>query len=582
MTYRTKLLVNFTALFVIFAVVLIVFQHHRDVNHREELLSTRLRSYSDLVAGALEQQDADLDSTAMKQLQNMLPPELRLTVVSRDGRVRYDTDEPDLGKVGNHSSRPEVKTAWLKGEGIDIRQSETTHRTYFYFAKSYGDFSIRVALPYDDSVQDFMQPGNVFTGFVLLIFPIVIVLLIYLSDRFGKSVAGLRRFINSADRGLVDYDRITFPNTELGEMGRAIMQKYKELEQSNQIIAVERERLTRHFLYFDGGIAIFSPERRKMLANPSFLQFVNTILDTPTPDIDAIWEAEAFRPARNFLELNQKPTIREKQSEAAPVFRYTIHAGSSIFALQLLIYSEGSFEMTLTDATRAEKNKLLKQQMSNNITHELRTPVSSIRGFVETLLQCDTLSEERRHYFLQRTYAQVVRLSDLIRDVALISKTEEAADTLPREDITLLPLARDVVEELRPSLEAAGMQATIDIPERTTMHGNFSLLYGIFRNLMENSIRYAGHGTTLTLQCYRQEAGTLYFRYFDTGCGVAEEHLPRLFERFYRVSEGRTRDCGGTGLGLSIVRNAVLFHGGTISVRNRKGGGLEFLFTMKK
>lgn len=126
------------------------------------------------------------------------------------------------------------------------------------------------------------------------------------------------------------------------------------------------------------------------------------------------------------------------------------------------------------------------------------------------------------------------------------------------------------------------MQATIDIPERTTMHGNFSLLYGIFRNLMENSIRYAGQGAALTLQCYRQEAGTLYFRYFDTGCGVAEEHLPRLFERFYRVSEGRTRDCGGTGLGLSIVRNAVHFHGGTISVRNRKGGGLEFLFTMKK
>lgn len=581
MTYRTKLLVNFTALFVVFAVVLIVFQHHRDVNHREELLTTRLRSYSDIVAGALEQQASASDSAAVSRLQSVLPPELRLTVVSRDGRVRYDTDEPDPNKVGNHNSRPEVKTAWLQGEGSDIRQSETTHRTYFYFAKSYGDFSVRVALPYDDSVQNFMQPGNMFTGFVLLIFPIVIVLLIYLSDRFGKSVAGLRRFIDSADRGLVDYDRISFPNTELGDMGRAILQKYKELEQSNQIIAVERERLTRHFLYFDGGIAIFSPERRKMLANPSFLQLVNTILDAPTPDIDAIWEAEPFKPARDFLELNQKSTPGE-QSEAAPVFRYTIHAGSNFFALQLLIYSEGSFEMTLTDVTRTEKNKLLKQQMSNNITHELRTPVSSIRGFVETLLQCDTLSEERRRYFLQRTYAQVVRLSDLIRDVALISKTEEAADTLPREEIALLPLARDVVEELHPALQAADMQAEIDIPEGAAMHGNFSLLYGIFRNLMENSIRYAGRGSALTLQCYRREAGTLYFRYYDTGCGVAEEHLPRLFERFYRVSEGRTRDCGGTGLGLSIVRNAVLFHGGTISVRNRKGGGLEFLFTMKK
>lgn len=112
--------------------------------------------------------------------------------------------------------------------------------------------------------------------------------------------------------------------------------------------------------------------------------------------------------------------------------------------------------------------------------------------------------------------------------------------------------------------------------------GNYALLHSVFRNLIENSLRYAGEAARIKVECYNEDAAFCYFRYYDTGGGVGEEHLPRLFERFYRVGEGRTRDGGGTGLGLSIVRNAVLFHQGTISVRNRKTGGLEFLFTLKK
>ena len=578
MSYKSKLLINFTALFAVFTLLVVAFQYNRERQYRRLLLEERLRCYANLVA-ARQGQPADSLSHSLPALDRLLPPEVRLTIVGRDGTVRHETSGHTLESMGNHLGRPEVQQALMKGEGSDTRESTTEHRPYFYFAKAFGNEVVRVALPYDDTVRSFMQADRVFLWFIIMLFPVMLVLLIYISDRFGKAVTGLKSFMRSADRGLVDYDHIDFPHSELGDIGRGIMTKYRELEASNRLINTERERLLRHFHNFGQGIAIFSPERECIYANPRFMQYANVVLDRPTANPNALWQSESLAPAVEFLQLNSGT---RKPSEQAPLFRYSLAAGGTTFGVQVLIYADGGFELTLTDITAEQQQRELKQQMSNNITHELRTPVSSIRGFVETLLQCDTLSEERRHYFLQRTYAQVVRLSDLIRDVALISKTEEAADTLPREDITLLPLVKDVVEELRPSLEAAGMQATIDIPERTTMHGNFSLLYGIFRNLMENSIRYAGHGTTLTLQCYRQEAGTLYFRYFDTGCGVAEEHLPRLFERFYRVSEGRTRDCGGTGLGLSIVRNAVHFHGGTISVRNRKGGGLEFLFTMKK
>ncbi len=577
--YKGKLLLNFTALFAVFAAVLVAFQMHREHQYREELLYARLRSYADVVANTIETQQPEQRKGGLARIARILPSDLRLTVISHKGEVMFESDGPHAEEMANHLNRPEIRKALARTEGSDIRRSETTHNDYFYFAKSYGVFIVRLAQPYNYQVHSFLKPDNIYLWFVLLIFPIVLVVLIYFSDRFGKAIAGLRHFIDSADRGLVDYAHITFPHTELGDISRSIMQKYKQLEESGRQIATERERLMRHLHYFEEGIAIFSPDRKKVYANPRFMQYVNTILDKPTADINTIWSQPAFAPAVEFLDLNGRPS---SNTAGAPIFRFTLAAGGNYFGLQLLIYGDGGFEMTLADVTRAEKNKLLKQQMSNNITHELRTPVSSIRGYIETILSCKNLSEERRNYFLEKAHSQVVRLTDLIRDVALITKTEEAPDTMLREQLHLHRIVDDIIEELRPGLDEAHMSIENRISEEVEEMGNYSLVYSIFRNLIENSIRYAGVGTSICIECYNEDDSYCYFRYYDTGRGVAEEHLPRLFERFYRITEGRTRDNGGTGLGLSIVRNAVLFHSGDISVRNRKGGGLEFLFTLKK
>lgn len=333
----------------------------------------------------------------------------------------------------------------------------------------------------------------------------------------------------------------------------------------------------RHFHYFEEGVAIYTPERQRIYSNPRFMQYVNVILDKPTADLDAIWQSPIFAPAIEFLKLNEgkRPTTEE-----APIFRFTAQGGGNTFGVQLLIYKDEGFELTLADVTRAEKNKILKQQMSNNITHELRTPVSSIRGYIETILDCPTLNDERKFYFLKKAHAQVVRLTDLIRDVALITKTEEAAELMPREQVVVAKVIDDAKEDLNDKFTANQSELFVGVPEGLTINGNYSLIYSIFRNLIENSLRYAGEGAEIHVNCYSVTESFAFFSVYDTGKGVPEEHLPRLFERFYRVSEGRTRDCGGTGLGLSIVRNAVLFHHGDISVRNRREGGLEFLFSL--
>lgn len=579
LSYRSKLLLNFAALFIVFAILLVCFQYHREKLYRWELLETRLRSYSDLVANSLESRGVDNDSVQLAAIMRMMPAELRLTVVSREGKVKYDSNTGLGEKLDDHSNRPEVHQAMTHAEGCDVRLSHSTGVTYFYYAKSYGGFVVRVALPYTETVQNFMKADNVYLWFALLVFALMMLVLIRVSDHFGRALVSLRHFIQSADRGLIDYAHIEFPHTELGDIGRSIMLKYKQLEATGRQIAAERERLMRHFHYFEGGIAIFSPERKKVYANPRFMQFVNTILERPTPDVNVLWHERSFSPAVEFLKISSG---KRAAMEEAPVFRFTITAGGNYFMVQLLVYNDGSFEMTLTDVTRSEKNKLLKQQMSNNITHELRTPVSSIRGYIETILSCRSLSPEKQHYFLERAHAQVVRLTDLIRDVALISKTEEAPETMPREEIDINSVVADIVEELRGQLSESKMKVTDEIPPHTSINGNYALVYSIFRNLMENSIRYSGEGTEIGIERYNEDKEYYYFRFYDTGVGVPDEHLSRLFERFYRVTEGRTRDCGGTGLGLSIVRNAVLFHSGNISVRNRKGGGLEFLFSLHR
>lgn len=235
------------------------------------------------------------------------------------------------------------------------------------------------------------------------------------------------------------------------------------------------------------------------------------------------------------------------------------------------------------DHDRAVKqNSLLKKQMTSNIAHELRTPVTSIRGYLETLLACPDMPQEKKQAFLERAYNQTLRLSELISDMALISKMEEKSSNFKKEEVDFYDIANEVFEEFDERIRTADVTLENQIQPGTILYANRTLIYTILRNLVENSLKYAGNGVIIHLECSSLSGNIYSLTYYDTGSGVSEEHLERIFERFYRVSEGRTRDDGGSGLGLSIVRNAVAFHGGKIKVSNRSEGGLMFVFTLKR
>ena len=565
-TYKKQLLTYFAGVFTVFAVLLVIFQLRTERRYKSEILQSRLSGYADIIAHA--------DDYAA--VTDLLPEELRVTVIDKYGTVLFDSDA-DSTAMGNHFKRPEVLKSIEYSEGFSIRTSETTGIPYFYYAKAYRSFIIRVAMPYELDIRRFFQPDTLFLILAFSLFTVALFSLIFLSDHFGQGISKLKDFADAAARGSVDYDGMSFPDSELGEIGEKMLESYKMLKRSNEMIALEKERLLLHIHYYEGGIAIFTPDREKQYANPRFIQYVNTLLDRPTPDIDDIWKSSVFSPLLEFLDRNTPV-----KNDSAPVFSFKLSKGGHNYGIQMLIYPDNGFEITVNDISSAEKSKVMKQQMTNNIAHELRTPVSSVRGYLETLVTCPGISEERKNMFIDRAYVQTLRLSDLIRDIALITKIEEAPEQLQRETVDLHGVIDEIFEEFRPAMEAKGIKAGNCLEKGLSVMGNASLLYAIFRNLVENSVKYAGDGVSIHVECYAKSDGFLHFTYYDTGRGVKEEHLSRIFERFYRVSEGRTRDDGGSGLGLSIVRNAVAFHGGEIRAVNRKEGGLEFIFSLKE
>ena len=227
-----------------------------------------------------------------------------------------------------------------------------------------------------------------------------------------------------------------------------------------------------------------------------------------------------------------------------------------------------------------EKNRL-KRQLTNNINHELKTPVASIQVCLETLLSGITLSEEKRQELIERCYTHNERLRRLLNDVSLITRMEDGSALISKESVTINEIINEVAEELNVMPEEERLTLHTDFDEVVTIEGNTSLIGSIFSNLTENAIAYSdGKNIFITLIENSQEQ--VRIRFEDDGKGVRKEQLPLLFERFYRVDKGRSRQKGGTGLGLAIVKHAVQFHGGTITVTNRPSGGLRFDFTLSK
>ena len=247
----------------------------------------------------------------------------------------------------------------------------------------------------------------------------------------------------------------------------------------------------------------------------------------------------------------------------------------------------------------SEEDKVrIKRQLTQNAAHELKTPAASIHGYLESILDHPDMPEDKKKHFLERCYAQSERMSKLLQDMSALTKLDEMDDRHSRENyhqVNVLQVIQNVLDDTALQLHDKGITPSLQVPRQMVngqwsmvnveLLGDASLLYSIFRNLIDNAIAYATGASLLKISCTEIEDEGRHFYEFtvsDNGPGVEPQHLEHIFERFYRVDKGRSRKLGGTGLGLAIVKNAVAVHGGTATAQLTPGGGLTIRFTLAR
>lgn len=582
MSFSQRLFFSVIALFLAFVICFLAFQYRREKEYKVELLNTQLQNYNDQLSDFIFQQDT-LDTGMLRSyVRSHHLNDLRVTLIEPTGKVIFDNLHMDAEQFKNHLGRTEIKQALQQGSGYAIhRQSESVGGEFFYSARYYPELNIiiRSALPYNVSLIQSLSTDPHYIWFAIVISVVLIGMFYSFTHKLGMSIIHLQQFALKADRNEAIDPNIqkSFPKNELGEISTHIIQIYHRLHRTKEALYIEREKLITHLQISHEGLGVFTKEKEEILVNLLFKQYMNFISDKNLSHMKEVFSVPELNPITLFLAENQKKPNKEVKRMSLDIDK-----DGRIFALECILFQDASFEISINDVTQETEQARLKKQLTQNIAHELKTPVSSIQGYLETIVNNPDLSRDKLDQFIARSYAQSNRLTHLLSDISLLTRMEEAPNMTEKESVNLYQMVQNIFNEVALQLEEKQIKTQNLLPANLNIKGNPSLLYSIFRNLTDNVIAYAGTDINITIRCFRQGEKFYYFSFADTGIGVTSEHLGRLFERFYRVDKGRSRKLGGTGLGLAIVKNAVLLHEGSIFAKNNPEGGLEFIFTLSK
>lgn len=563
-------------MFLGFTVCFLLFQYQREREFAQEKLNNVLSNYNYQLFRKC-QQSTDINKTVISFMDDIPQKDLRVTIIDPSGDVLFDNSGTD--EFNNHNDRSEVRKARLYNEGFAIRSSESTGKRYFYSASNIGGYIYRSALPYDPYVRGILTVNKDFIYFMALMTLIFFFVLSRFTFSIGKTISKLRDFALNVEKDQMPAVDYVFPNDELGDISQNIVTLYHRQQKAKNELSMEREKLIKHFQYSKEGFAMFTSEGREILSNILFIQFINVISDTQIHQVEDVTDIAELEPIRTFLNKNIRNLNRKKKVLRESV---TIDKNGKIFLIECILFLDNSYEISINDISRQEEESRMKRQLTQNVSHELKTPVSSIQGYLETILSNPDLSPDKRQFFLERCYSQSTRLTGLLRDISVLNRLDEASEMFDLTEVNITKLIAEIQKECSQDMEEKHITSEIILPGDPTVFGNNSLLYSIFRNLYDNAIAYAGENIRITVNCYKEDPKYYYFSFSDNGVGIPEEHINRIFERFYRVDKGRSRKIGGTGLGLSIVKNGVNFHKGQISAKSSPGKGVTFFFTLKK
>lgn len=553
--------------------------HEAHIDQAESLLRNTALVTSQLLAQDLDRSDQAVLQEKVKALGQKLG--YRITIIGPDpeGHVLADS-EADPQHMEPHRFRPEVITAYTKGEGSSVRPSDTLHKDLLYYAlriQINGQPAfIRLAIHLDDlnaSLRAFYLSIAAATIACMLLAGLVAY---FVARRQALPMVEITGFADAVARGRLDHRILRSDRGELGDLARSLNSMADSFARLLATAEKDKADLQAMLASMSEGVIATDGTKRIMLVNDSATKLLQLPAD---PAGKLVWEVIRNEQIIKAVdEVTASGQRRQFQLDPAPNRHFDViicpvsYTATAQKAPGLVI--------VVHDITQAMRYQDLRKEFVANVSHELRTPLTVIKGYVETLRDGAIDDMAKRDHYLDTIERHANQLTNLVSDLLELSRLDSQS-TLPRRtNVDLAALCRRVADLLAPAIAAKGHTLSLDVPSAIpSVPANADYLERALVNLLDNAIKYTPTGGKICI-AVRLESPNAVIEVADNGIGIPKDDLPRIFERFYRVDRSRSREMGGTGLGLSIVKHVVQAHGGTVDVTSEANAGSRFRITL--
>jgi two-component system, OmpR family, phosphate regulon sensor histidine kinase PhoR len=495
--------------------------------------------------------------------------ETRVTIIARNGLVLADS-EADPKTMENHAGRPEIAAALAGKIGSSTRLSHTVGIEFLYLAVPSGDKVVRLAYPLA-TIQQHVAAirGNLLRATALALL-LALVLALVIAEVISYRLRRIVRFAEKVASGDLTARIAETSGDEIAQVAMALDATARKLEENFAAVRESRAELEALLNSMTDGVIAVSPDMKVRWANHAIATIIHQPVRLGAPVI------ELLRHPDFLATLEAALKSKRRQSTIAASL-----SGRRSFSINAEPLPDGGVVSVLHDISEVERVEKTRRDFIANVSHELRTPLTSIRGYAETLLESDGLINDSAREFLTVIRRNAERMGRLTEDLLVLARVESGEEKVDLHPQSARQLLAEAVSSLQEDARAADVELMVEsVPDWSVMADSYAI-HQVFGNLISNALRYAQSGKKIIAGAEERSNGIEFF-VRDFGPGIASEHLPRIFERFYRVDKARSRESGGTGLGLAIVKHIVLNHGGSVRVESAVGHGTTFFFLLPK
>jgi len=498
---------------------------------------------------------------------------LRITIIKNNGLVIADSEVDDASRMDNHLYRKEISSALEDKSGYSIRYSNTLKIDMLYYAHKSSDYVIRLAQPLYEVESSLNSLKSLILNVSLIVIITSILIITLISIKFTRPINETMEFALDFTKGNYNKRILNYSEDEIGILQNSLNKMADTIVATLKEHIFEQEKLKTTIESISDGIALIDGNKSIIISNNSFLEMLSI---KTTLENKQYFEVIRNRKLNSMIEQSLKKIEKssfELQLQNERILEIILSPIQSNKSLQGIL-------IVLHDISERKKIEQIKSDLVSNVSHELKTPIAIVKGYLETIDE-NLDNREMTREFISRAIDNIDRQNAIIEDIIKLSMIESSTD-FQNQIIDIRNIVENCIEILSPKIQQKGItvKAKFKKSDSFSISGNQFLAEEIFFNLIDNALNYNKENGTINISGEVLE-DKMVFKVKDSGIGIPEESIDRIFERFYRVNKGRSRTSGGTGLGLSIVKHAVMVQQWNISVKSGCSGTTFTIITGK-